>query len=707
MAEQARDRHRQGEGGPIELNKKPIRVLMVEDMAEDTELILRILQREGYEYETKRVDTPEAFKTALTQHPWDVILADYSMPRFSAPAALSILKDSGKDIPFIIVSGSIGEDTAVEAMRAGANDYLMKNNLTRLMPAIERAVHAADERRERRRAQDELRESEERYRGLIDVAFDGMLIHRDGRIQTANRALAAMFGYAVEELVGKSVFDLVAPESRDFIRAKVEDGLEAPYEAVCLKKDGTRLFVEFCAKNCTYQGQPARISVARDLTDRKRAEETILQQVYHDDLTELPNRALFKYYLTLELSHAQRDNLSVAVLLLDLDRFKTIIDTLGHAVGDRLLRAVADRLKKTLSPNVVLARMGGDEFLVLIGRMAHTDEVDLVIQSLREAFSAPWVLDGREFHITASIGIATYPGAGDTADILIKNADTALYRAKESGRDTQIHYTVAMNNKSSQRLALETSLRHVLERAEFVLFYQPQVHIQTGRIVGMEALIRWEHPELGLMSPADFIPLAEETGLIVLFGEWVLRTACAQTKAWHNAGLPPLRVAVNLSPRQFQHTQLQQTIERVLQDTSLDPHFLELEITEHLAMQDTGVTMGILKSLKDMGVRIALDDFGIGHSSLSLLQKLPIHTLKIDQSFIRNLPADAGAAVIAQTVITMAHNLALEVTAEGVETPDQLTFVKQHHCDIMQGYLFSRPVPSHAFEKMVRQPLQL
>jgi diguanylate cyclase (GGDEF)-like protein len=437
--------------------------------------------------------------------------------------------------------------------------------------------------------------------------------------------------------------------------------------------------------------------------ERKRVEATVQRQASHDVLTDLPNRTLFKDRLTLALAHANRYRNMLAVLFVDLDRFKNIIDTLGPAIGDRLLQGVAERLASCLDEGDTLARLGGDEFVILLPRLQRADKAVKLAQRVLEVLKPVFVFNGHELHITTSIGISLYPYDGTDVDTLLKNADTALYRAKEQGRNNYQLYTPAMNARAFERLAMENSLRRALERQQFLLHYQPQVDIENGRIAGTEALVRWQHPDLGLVYPAEFIPLAEETGLIVPLGEWVLRAACAQTRAWHKAGFPQLTVAVNLSGRQFQHQGLMDTIARVLKETELDPRTLELEITESIAMQNADFTNVILRHLKDMGVRIAMDDFGTGYSSLSYLRKFPIDTLKIDQSFVRDLTTDANDAAIANAIIVLAHSLKLKVVAEGVETPDQETFLKAHHCDKLQGYLYNRPLTATQFEQLLFQ----
>jgi len=435
---------------------------------------------------------------------------------------------------------------------------------------------------------------------------------------------------------------------------------------------------------------------------RKRAEETIKHLAYHDALTDLPNRMLFRDRLTVALAQARRAKRMLAVMFLDLDHFKVVNDTAGHEGGDKLLLSVARRLGGLVREGDTVARVGGDEFAILSSEIAHVEDAPEVAERILEGLRRPWVVQGQEFHVSTSIGIAMYPSDGDDAESLLRNADTAMYRAKERGRDNYQLFTPAMNATIAERLAVEGSLRRGLERGEFVVHYQPQVNLRSGQVVGTEALVRWQHPDRGLVPPAEFIPVAEDTGLIVPLGEWVLRTACAQNRAWQEDGLPPLRVAVNLSARQFQQRNLIDMVAQVLEDTGMDPHCLQLEITEDVAMQDVDITIAVLRSLRAMGVEIAMDDFGTGYSSLSYLKRLPVSAVKIDRSFVRDLTIDPNDAEIVAAVIAMAHNLKLNVIAEGVETEEQFALLKQRDCDEMQGYLFSRPAPTEAIEELLK-----
>lgn len=452
-------------------------------------------------------------------------------------------------------------------------------------------------------------------------------------------------------------------------------------------------------------------AIARELRevsvreDSRRAQETLQRHAHFDALTNLPNRQLFADRLTLALAHAARERTMLAVVFIDLDRFKTIVDTLGHGVGDDILRQVADRLAARLPSEGTLARLGGDEFVALLPGMDRADKAAELAQSMLEALGPSFHSNGHELHVTTSIGISLYPYDGGDAETLLKNADTALYRAKEQGRNNYQLYMPAMNARSFERLALENSLRKALERQEFVLHYQPQVDTLTGEIVGLETLLRWQHPDLGTVYPSEFIGLAEETGLIVPLGAWALKNACAQARAWQTAGLPPVTIGVNLSARQFLDRQLIDTITQVLKETQLEPRWLELEITESTAMQNAEYSAVILKDLQQRGIRIAVDDFGTGYSSLSYLKAFPISTLKIDHSFVRDLSLNPDDAAIANAIIVLAHSLRLSVVAEGVETPAQARFLEARGCDRWQGYLFSRALPAAAFETFWRSKL--
>ncbi len=468
------------------------------------------------------------------------------------------------------------------------------------------------------------------------------------------------------------------------------------------RKNGLKIPVEINSHVFHWNGRRFVQAIARDITDRKRAEETIRRQAYYDVLTNLPNRTLFKDRLEQAMKHAHRNKQMLGVIVLDLDRFKNINETLGHILGDKLLVAVAERLLGVLNESETIARFGGDEFTLLLPQVISIEEATQHAQKIIELLAAPFKLSNHELHVTTSIGMAFYPDDGENSEILLKNAETAMYRAKEQGRNNYQLYASVMNVSAFKQLLMENSLRRALEKEEFVVYYQPQVDIKTQQIVGAEALVRWQHPDLGLVFPTEFIGLAEETGLIVPIGEWVIRKVCAQNKRWQDAGFEKVCVSVNLSARQFQQRNLVATISRIIQETGLDPQLLGMEITESIAMKNADFTISALNELKKMGVHLSLDDFGTGYSSLSYLKRFPLETLKIDRSFVRDITTDPNDAAIVTAVIALAHSLKLSVVAEGVETEGQLAFLKTHGCNYVQGYIFSHPLSEENFLKTLK-----
>ncbi len=435
--------------------------------------------------------------------------------------------------------------------------------------------------------------------------------------------------------------------------------------------------------------------------ERKRSEERLAYMAQYDHLTGLTNRALFQDRLEQALARAKRSGALVALMFLDLDRFKAVNDTLGHGTGDLLLKKVAERLEGSVRETDTVARIGGDEFGIILEGLTEAQDAALVARKIIDKLVQPFVLDGHEVFVTTSIGIAVYPSSN--GDSLLTDADSAMYCAKEQGRNTYRFHTPEMNAQVRERLNMESKLRRALDQEEFLLYYQPQVDLTTGMIVGTEALLRWQHPELGLVSPGKFIPVLEDIGMIVRVGEWVLQTACRQSKAWQRDGFPPLRMAVNISARQFSRRDLIDTVAGVLTETGLDPNYLELEITESLLMEDIKANSRLLDELKTSveGLRVSIDDFGTGYSSLSYLKTFPIDLLKIDQSFIRDITTNSDDAAITTTIIVLAHNLRLKVIAEGVETEEQMTYLREKGCDEAQGFYFSRPLPADEFTKLL------
>jgi diguanylate cyclase (GGDEF)-like protein/PAS domain S-box-containing protein len=561
---------------------------------------------------------------------------------------------------------------------------------------------------DRKRAADALQESETKFRTLADTTTCAIFIYQGDVFRYVNPATAALTGYSQEELLAGTFWKTVHPDFQDLVR---ERGLDrqrgkvvAPsYEFKIIRKDSEERWIEFTAGTIDYEGKPAVLGTGFDISERKKAEEQIKSLAYHDALTGLPNRLLFNDRLSIAVAQAHRLGQRLAVLFLDLDRFKLINDSLGHSIGDRLLQSVARRLLETVREGDTVARLGGDEFTLLLPGAGRPLDLAKLAEKILDSLKLPFRIEHHELFVTASMGISLYPDDGRDPESLVKNADTAMYRAKDQGRDNYQLYTPAMNATALERLGMENSLRKALAARELEIHYQPMLDLTTGAVHGVEALLRWRHPDRGLISPGEFIPLAEVTGLIIPLGRWVLSTACRQVKAWHDNGHPGLTLAANLSARQFQQPDLVAQITQALDEAGLPPRCLDLEITESNAMQNAEATTQTLRALKTLGVRISIDDFGIGYSSLSYLKRLPIDTLKIDQSFVRDITTDPDDAAIVTAVIAMAHTLKLIVVAEGVEEQEQLAFLATRQCDRMQGFLFSRPLPPDECEKLLRR----
>ena len=545
-----------------------MRLLIVEDSEDDAHLLYSELARSGDGVSYTRVASAVDMRAALREDEWDLVISDHSLPGFSSLEALDLLKESGKDIPFIIYSGEVSEHVAVAAMYSGAQDAIRKGNVARLLPAIERELHGAALRRAKRQAD----------------------------------------------------------------------------------------------------------NVVHKLSN-------------YDSLTGLPNRSLFLEHVGQALPRigAAPDAFLFA---LDIDQLARVNNSFGYQAGDALIIEAARRLQTCIPDEDMVARCGSDEFAIFV---QGTDTIDGYAERIRQAFSKPFMQDGTELVMTVSIGAAVASGDGNDAATLYMNAETAMYRAKKLGRNTWHQYADGMNAAESERFALETALRRAVERGELILEYEPRVKIETGEVAGVEALVRWQHPEFGLLPPARFIPLADETGLIAEIGEWALRSACRQARVWHDAGYPGLTVAVNVSAVQFWQPGMVHAVAKALRDSAIPPQWLELEITESALMRDVEATVAMLRTLKDMGVKIAIDDFGTGYSSLNYLRRFPIDTLKIDRTFTSDVTRDPTTAAIVRAIAELARSLRLTMVAEGVETPEQLEFFREQKCGLIQGFLLSGP----------------
>ena len=549
---------------------------------------------------------------------------------------------------------------------------------------------------------------------VFENSFEGiMFANANIIIESVNPAFTQITGYKAHEVIGRTPKMLNSgkhdPAYYREMWASLNNLGRWQGEIWNRRKNG-EIYPEWLSINVVKNAQGAvtnYIAIFSDITERKAAEDRVWHLAHHDVLTGLPNRMLLVERLGHALAHAHRNQRMVAVIFLDLDRFKVINDTFGHSLGDQLLQVVAQRLVACVREDDTVARLGGDEFTVILEDIGDTRGIAGVAQKIIDTLSQPTPLDGHEVSITTSIGISVYPGDDDQAESLIKHADAAMYLAKSKGRNNFQFFTAESDTCSIERLTLENRLRKALENDELVLHYQPQVDITSHRISGMEALLRWNHPHLGLLQPGQFIPMAEETGLIIPIGEWVLREACSQAKAWRDEGMPALRVAVNISGRQFNHMKMVETVRSTLDATGLPADCLELEITESIAMAHVEDSIRKLLELRAMGVRISMDDFGTGHSSLSYLTRFPLDTLKIDKSFVQNLEANSSDSVIATAIVTMAQSLNLNVITEGVETEEQLNFLKGLHRNEVQGFYFSHPLPADAFALLLRANLPL
>lgn len=559
---------------------------------------------------------------------------------------------------------------------------------------------------ERKRSESQLHKLAQTLEQSDDAAI---ITDPDGTIEYVNPAFEKLTGYTREEVLGAKPSIIRSGKQRPSSYKKLWKTILAGRVfsdiLVNRKKDGTIFYEEKTITplkndrgNITHF-----VATGKDVTERVQTEARLQHLAHHDALTALPNRALFMDRLGQALARAELHGRLLAIMFVDLDRFKKINDTFGHDTGDRVLKELASRLHGCIRAEDTVARLGGDEFAILLDDLTSIDDATPLARKILDALAPATTLDGRELFVTASIGISLYPADGKDSHALLKNADTAMYRAKELGKNNYQFYSTDMSARAFERRTVENSLQHALEREQFLLFYQPQVDMRSGMIVGAEALLRWQHPELGIVAPGDFVPLLEETGQIVEVGQWVLETACMQARAWHNEGYPDLRVSVNLSGRQFNDPTFIDSIERIVRETTLDPSRLELEITESVIMRNARTTVNALNSLGQMGVRLSIDDFGTGYSSLSYLKRFPIDSLKIDRSFIRDVTTSSDDAAIAHAIIALGQSLKLDVIAEGVESRQQFEFLKTNGCNAIQGYLVSQPLPVDSMRSLLRE----
>ncbi|MGB5457053.1 MAG: EAL domain-containing protein [Gammaproteobacteria bacterium] len=662
----------------------------------------------------------------LDQKEYDLVLLDLQMPYVNGYDVMRHIKQEQMNASVIVVSGETSFETARDASSQGAYDFLRKPYATdELMITINNALNEIHLQKQNTLIQDQLRESERLHRYLVNTSPDIIyILDRDGHFTFINERIETLLGYSAQELIGKHYSYLVHHRDIEtaryvFNERRIGDRASRNVELHLKYKDegSKQLFdphtlpIEISSvgmyknennsRKKTYMGT---YGVARDITERKIAEETINFQAYHDLLTALPNRALLKDRLGLAISQAKRENEMLAVMFLDLDRFKNINDSLGHVIGDELLQQVSTRLKSCVREGDTLARFGGDEFTLLLPKIGNgKEDISKIAQKINDVLKEPFIINGNELYVSASIGISIYPRDGTDMDTLIKHADVAMYHVKDTGKNNFKFYSTDMTTPYFQNLSLETGIHKALENGEFQLVYQPQINIKSGEIVGAEALLRWNHPEHGLMTPAEFIPFAEETGMIVDIGHWVLRNACAELKRWRDAGLPEIRMSINMSARQLAEKNIVKYVSNILRDYGIPGHCLEIEITENTIMSDMDSIIHKLKNISKRGVYIAIDDFGTGYSSLSYLHKLPIHTLKIDRTFIKEVNMKQRGKSIVNTIVAMVKGLNLNVIAEGVETQQQLDYLQEIDCNEAQGFLFCKPLPSDVVVQLLIQ----
>lgn len=698
------------------MTKRPMRILVADDEPTSRLLMRATLAKSGFE-PVLAVDGQDAL-TQFRAGPCDMVMLDVEMPLLDGFQVCAALRaEVGPELPIVMVTGMDDVDSIERAYQSGATDFIAKPiNWSLIGHRVKYLFRSYD-------AMSMLRASLARNDAILKAIPDLMFeLDLEGRFLDFHSPDSSLLVIPLERLLGNTVAQTLPPEAAEICVAALQEADEKGISVGRIIKlphaAGIRWFELSVAGKATDPGRSQRfIVLARDISEHKEAEKRITRLAYFDSLTGLPNRQSFLERLEREVTRNRREDRRLAVLFMDLDGFKKVNDTMGHGTGDLILQWAADRLRQSTRPSDLvsrvdsaaeseLARLGGDEFTVLLPNLDQSEDALIVAHRIREAMRRPFHLEGREVVLTTSIGIALCPDDGESADVLLKHADTAMYHAKEQGRDNCQFYSASLTQHAMQRMNLESDLRLAVERNEFFLHYQPQLDLDSGRIRSVEALIRWQHPTQGLVSPMSFIPVAEENGLIVPIGEWVLRTACSDAAAWLAAG-HELRVAVNLSPLQFRHPGLVQTVQDILDATGLPPELLELEVTEGALMEDSEITLATLNALRSRGMHLSLDDFGTGYSSMSYLTRLPLNNLKVDQSFVRNLPHDKESLAIVRAIVSLAKAIGLTVTAEGIEDLAQARVLQSFACEMLQGYYISKPIPAQALLPLLNRHWQL
>ncbi len=810
---------------------KLLRVLSVEDQESDLELLLIALRRGGFELTVQRVETHAEMAVALNQNPWDVVLADHRLPSFDSFSALTLLQERGLDIPFIVVSGSLSDEMVVKSLKSGAQDFISKKNLSRLVPSIERNLEEVAIRKKLTKETTGRLKSEERFRKIFMNSNDAILVidPEGDKILEINPRASHMLGFTKKELLSKRVSDIhpdMMKEFRTFTQAVLKKGRGWADQFTCLTQDNRHLPVEMSASVIHIQGRACILCLTRDISERKEAErrqrlsntvfknaaeailvtdadekilsinpaftsvtgyseadiigqtprilqsgkhgnqfyqemwkaintngswegeiwdrkksgeiypkwvsiiavkdkagkvvqytslfsditrrkeaeEALRVRAYYDPLTELPNRTLLIERLSLAIKQAKRNDKKVALLFIDLDRFKNVNDTFGHITGDVILKKTADRLLSCIRETDTVARPGGDEFLVILSDLAGKDEVVSVSKKVVESLAQPFEHEKRDVFLGASVGITMFPDDGEEVGLLLKQADMAMYKAKASGRSRYHFFNQEMGKSAKARSLLEWDLRRALDHQELVVYYQPIVDLDSLKTLSLEALVRWQPPDSELIPPDRFISIAEESGLISKIGAWVLETACHQVMKWRRRYGLQLSVSVNVSKQQFNHEGLLlSVVTHALQQSHLPPEALTLELTESLMLNPVKDVRAYFSSLKKLGVRLSIDDFGTGYSSLSYLWQYPFDFLKIDKSFVLNLSSETKKQSLVKAIVGMGQSMEITVIAEGVETYEDLSYLRSLGCGEAQGYYFSRPLSAEAYETVLKE----